>query len=398
LRANGPFRLLWTSRAISLSGSSLSLVALVLFTADHTGAGVAVALLMLIYDLLPALLSPFTGLVADRFDLRRVLVGCELGQALLFAGLAFALASLPLMLVLVAGAAVLSHIFEPASRAAVPVLVRDYELPTANAAIGLGVHGFDLIGPLLAGALLPAVGFHGVFLLDASTFVVSAVLLQGLPRTPKAVLPTSDAASLLADARAGIRVLWRSPLLRLIFWSFCAVVAFTAVDDVALVFLARGPLHGSQSAASVLYAGAALGLPLGLATLSRARLRVVGPLMLVVGYAISSIGNLLTGLAGALAVAFAFQVIRGLGLAVIDTAVPTLIQRDVPKDLLGRAFSNVYGAVGLAAGVSYVLGGLLISHAGPRVTLVVAGSGGLVISLVAAIVAADIVRRRRQTA
>ena len=55
----------------------------------------------------------------------------------------------------------------------------------------------------------------------------------------------------------------------------------------------------------------------------------------------------------------------------------TFIQRETPKSLQGRTFSLFYGAIGLAAGVSYLLDGLLLAVTGPRVTFMVVGFGGL---------------------
>jgi hypothetical protein len=104
------------------------------------------------------------------------------------------------------------------------------------------------------------------------------------------------------------------------------------------------------------------------------------------GYAIASAGNLLTGVSFAIVAAFGFQIVRGLGLAAMDTGHSTLIQRTVPADMLGRVFANVYGAVGAAAGLSYLLGGLLLDAAGPRVTLVAAGTGGMLAAAAAALV------------
>jgi MFS family permease len=57
--------------------------------------------------------------------------------------------------------------------------------------------------------------------------------------------------------------------------------------------------------------------------------------LLVVGFAVSSVGNLLTGLAWSVAVAFALQTVRGLGIAAMDVASNTLLQRLVPDHLLG---------------------------------------------------------------
>ncbi|HEV7828258.1 MAG TPA: hypothetical protein VGP04_05285 [Pseudonocardiaceae bacterium] len=81
LRANRPLRLLWTARTVSFLGDSLSLVALMLYVADATGAALAVALLLLVGDFAPALLVPLTGTVSDRFALKRIMLGCEAAQA-----------------------------------------------------------------------------------------------------------------------------------------------------------------------------------------------------------------------------------------------------------------------------------------------------------------------------
>lgn len=94
----------------------------------------------------------------------------------------------------------------------------------------------------------------------------------------------------------------------------------------------------------------------------------------------SSLGNLLTGLAWTVPAALVVQAVRGLGLAAQDVAAATLIQRTVPRRLQGRVFGNLYGAIGLAAGLSYVAGAVLILQVGPRLALLVAGGGGLVVA------------------
>ena len=118
LRGNRSFRTLWVARTVSFLGDSLSLVALMLYVADTTGEALAVALLLLVGDFAPSLLSPFTGTVSDRWDLKRVMVACELAQGTLVAVIALTLPSLPLLLTLVALRAVAGQIFQPASRAA----------------------------------------------------------------------------------------------------------------------------------------------------------------------------------------------------------------------------------------------------------------------------------------
>jgi MFS family permease len=394
LAGNRAFRTLWTARLISFIGDSVGLIALLLYTASHFGTALAVALLLLAGDFVPSLLSPVAGAVSDRWDRRAVLISCELVQGGLIAVIALTLPSLPLLLLLVAIQSCVAAVFQPAARSAVPGLVPEASLERANAAIGFGTNGLDSAGPLAGAALLALLSVRDLLLADAGTFVISAALLATLPALP--VLPgrqagaagrtRSPAAALLVQARDGLRFIWQDKVVRVITLAFCAVVLFNGVDDVALVFLARHTLHGSNAAASLVYAGAGLGLLAGFLVIARTAPLLSMPLLIVAGYAISSLGNLLTGLSFAILAALCFQVVRGLGIAAMDVGHNTLIQRVVPAEMLGRAFGNVYGAVGAAAGLSYVFGGLLLDATNARVTLIVAGAGGLASAAVAAAV------------
>jgi len=397
LAGNRAFRTLWTARLISFLGDSVGLIALLLYTATHFGTGLAVALLMIAGDFVPSLLSPVAGAASDRWDRRTVLISCELVQGGLIAVIAVTLPSLPLLLLLVAIQSCVAAVFQPAARSAVPSLVPDASLERANAAIGFGTNGMDSAGPLAGAALLALLSVRDLLLADAGTFVISAALLAALPALPAlpaqhgrraaAAGPTRPAAgALLAQARDGLRFLWQDRVVRVITLVFCAVVLFNGVDDVALVFLARHTLHGSNSAVSLVYAGAGLGLLAGFLLIARAAPLLSMPLLIVAGYAISSLGNLLTGLSFAILAALGFQVIRGLGIAAMDVGHNTLLQRVVPAEMLGRVFGNVYGAVGAAAGLSYVFGGLLLDATNARVTFIVAGAGGIASAAVAAVV------------
>ena len=385
LRDNRPFRALWCARSVSFLGDSLGLVTLLLYVADTNGQALAVALLLLVGDFAPALLGPFTGVLSDRFDLKRVMVLCDLAQGLLVALIALTLPSLPLLLALVGLRAVAGQVFQPASRAAVPSLVRDRDLDGANSAIGFGTNGSEALGPLLAAALLPVLGAQGVLLVDAATFLVSAALLVSLPSMLPTPTEEGARSSFLLEARAGLGYIRSVPLVRTIGLGFFAVVAFNGIDDVALVFLARDSLDGGDSAASLLYAAVGVGLLVGYALLSRHAGRFPMVLMLLVGFGANSAGNLFSGLAWALAAAFALQVVRGVGIAAMDVATNTLLQRTVPQALLGRVFGNLYGAIGVAAGLSYVLGGVLLDLTSPRAVFVVAGVGGLLVTLTTAL-------------
>jgi MFS family permease len=364
-------------------GNSLSLVALLLYVAGTTAQAFAVAALLLVGDFVPSLFGPLTGLVSDRFDLRRVMVGCELVQAAAVVVIALARPPLPVLLSLVALRATAGQIFQPASRAAVPLLVPDGRLESANAALGFGSNGMEAMGPLVAAALLPLIGIRGVLLVDVATFLGSALLLVSLPRLPP-VKAEGARPAVRSDAAAGLRYLWTAPLVRAVVLGFVAVVAFNGVDDVALIFLARNSLHAGGSAVALLYGAVGIGLLVGCALLAGRGRGLSLVTLAIAGFAVSSLGNLLTGLAWAVAAAFALQLVRGLGLSAIDVGVNTFLQRRVPAGMRGRVFGNLYGGIGAAAAASYVLGALLLQLTDPRTTFVVAGSGGLLATVATA--------------
>ena len=378
------FRWLWAARGVSSLGDSLLLVALLLHVSERAGQTFAVAALLLAGDVVPALLGPLGGAVADRFDLRRVMVGCELVQAAAVLVIVLVLPPLPALLVLVAVRGGAGQLSQAAARSAVPALVPDDRLKSANAVLGISTNGTEAVGPVLAAVLLPFVGIRGVLLVGVATFLVAAALLTRVPAwRPRCSGGTT--VSLSADARAGLRYIASVRPVRVIALGFLAVVTFNGVDDVALVFLARGPLQASGSAVAMLYGAVGFGLLAGYALLARRAEK--GPLvvLLLTGFAVSSLGNLLTGLAWSVAAAFGLQLARGVGLAASDVGVNTLLQRQAPPSMLGRLFATLYGAVGLAAAASYLLGALLLELTGPRVTLVVAGAGGLLATALTAL-------------
>ncbi|MEV0950778.1 MFS transporter [Promicromonospora sp. NPDC050249] len=389
--------MLWTARAVSVLGDSLGLVALLVHLQAEAGAAVAVALLLLAGDCVPGLFGPLAGLISDRIGLRRVMIACEAVQGLLVLAIAASLPPLPVLLILVAARGIGATTFIAASRSAVPRMVDDDDLEAANSALGVGTYGLEAFGPLIAAALFTVSGIRGVLLVDVATFAVSAVVLARLPLLGSVLrtAPADEAPPVgwYRELTAGFGHLRSIPTVRVIAAGFVGVVAFSGVDDVALVFLARDELGGSSSDAAILYAGVGIGLLFGYLLLGRVGGRWPALGLLLVGFVVSSAGNLVTGLAGSIAAAMVLQTLRGAGIAALDVGVNTHLQRIVPPTVLGQAFGTLYGAIGLAAGLSYALGGLLLAATDARITFVVAGAGGLLVSAAAAVALRRAARR-----
>jgi MFS family permease len=364
LRTNAPFRSLSIARIVSFVGDSVSLVALMLYVADSVGQALAIALLLLVGDFTPSLVSPITGAITDRFNLKTVMITCELIQGAILLLIALSLPALPLLLVLVGARAIGGQVFQPASRAAVPALVKDKDLEVANSTIGFGTNGAEAIG---------------------ASFLLSAMLLMKLPSMPPVPPENGEKTTLLAGAKEGLGYIWKMRPLRIIALGFCAIVAFNGIDDVALVLLAKDTFGAGDSAVGLLLGAVGVGLLFGYVLLSKYSRRMSMTMLLLLGFAASSVGNLLTGLAWAVAAAVAVQAVRGLGLAAMDVGSNTLLQRLVPAGMLGRVFGNLYGAIGAAAALSYVGGGLLLDATDAPTTFVIVGVGGTIATLLVAI-------------
>jgi MFS family permease len=375
LRDNPGFRSMCASRAVSSIGDGITTTVLVLLVAGRDGAaGVS---LLLLAEALPRLAGPLAGALADRLDTRRLMATCELASALVIGVVALLLPPLPVLLVLVAVAGALATIRNPAGRSVLPQLVGPDDRVPANALFSLAGNLRLAVGPALGGLLAAGTGGYGVALaVDAATFAASALLLLGLP----AIAPARDPAAITgvwAEAAAGLRYTASNRTVRVLVLSLLLLVTFAAIDNVALVFLTEGELAAGPAGFGA--AAGAFGVGMLLAAAACTRLaRGRSPVALLVGaVAVTAVGTVATGLAPALAVVIAAQLLAGSGNAVENIAYDTVVQGIVPRPLLGRVFGTVGTAAQLGVSLAAVVGGVLVQLAGARATFVIAGIGTL---------------------
>jgi MFS family permease len=378
VRRSPGFAGLLAAQTISPLGDAMATTALILHVQRATASATAVGFL-LFAQAVPPLLAPFAGVIADRFQPRRLLIVGWLAQAVLAALLALLLPPLGALLVVVFALALVDMPLAAAVGRCVPAVVADDDLVAANA-LRSGVRELGaVLGPPLAGLLFAASGARLVLGLDALTFLLVVPLALFLPSLPSPAPDTGGnlRPSVVRDARDGLAFIWRTPSVMAVALGFWVVVLFSAPDDLILPFLATLTFRAGPVAVGVLLAAASAGLLSGLPFAHPAgrRLGVTGAI--VAGFAIMATGNLLTAAAPWLTAAVAAQVIRGLAIPLADSHVSTHLQRATPPHLLGRVLANVYGGVGVAAAAGYLAGGPLVDATSPRIAFVVIGCGGL---------------------
>ncbi len=376
LLRNRMFRRMWTARAISFIGDGIAITALVLHVESANGTGTAVGALLLA-QAIPHLAGPMAGVIADRTDQRRLMIACNVGNAVVFAVAASLLPALPGLLLLVATSSILDTIFGPAGRSAIPALVDEDDLLSANAWLGTALNMQVAIGPLLGGLFVATLGIRGALVADAASFLVSAALLLRVQPLP-ADRSDPERSSFFADTREGLAYVRRHPVARAVVVTLFLGVAFAGIDNVGLVFLSRDVLGAGPLGFGVVAGAFGVGMLVASVALSSGRSRSPRTLF-IGGWLLTSVGMLLTGLAPVIWLAALAQATGGAGNGADNVASDTLIQRSVPREMLGRVFGVTSTAAFIGGGIAYAVGGMLLDATSPRFVFLFAGVGVLAV-------------------
>ena len=365
---------MWLSRVVSQIGNLITTVALVLYVEETHESGVAVGAVLLAAAI-PTLLGPLAGTLADRVDQKKLMMTCEVGQGVLVAVIALWLPPLPVLLALVFATAVLSTAFRPAGTSAVPSLVLDHELLSANAWMGTALNMGVAVGPLLGGLLVEGGGVRLALFADAATFGLSALLLVGVPSLRPAF--DADRLGFFAMTREGLSFVRRHQAARAVILVLFLGIAFGGVDNVALVFLAKDELGTGAAGFGLLSSIFGVGMIVVSLLLIRWKPGISAATLFLIGFAGTGFGNLGAGVAPALAVAVGAQLIAGAGNGAANIADQTFIQQTVPKAMLGRVFGLSSSAANIGGSLAYAAGGVLLDLTSPRTAFVVSGIGVL---------------------
>lgn len=388
---NGAYRLLWIGRTASMMGSMATLYALLLYLVQAGASPTQIGLVLVVRSL-PQALGPLAGTLSDRVDARKVMVFCDLGQAAAVGAIALLLPPYWLLVTLVAAYSILSTLFLPAGKGAIPKLVSLDELTAANTLMGASFNFAMAAGPAVGALLVAGPGARVAFALDAATFLFSALLISRLPSlAPEAqegqaiaVDEAPQAAlSFLQEATEGLTYLLSHRVARAVALGLFLSVAFAALDNVALVFMVTDTLKANEAAFGL--SGTVYGVAMIAAPLLLIRMRGAADApdkVLIFGLALTGVGLTLGGIAPGIALFMLFYLVAGAGNGLENVACDTLIGRTVTPSKLGRVFGTVYGPMFLADALAAAAGGLLLGVTSPRNVFLIAGVGVLVVLLI----------------
>lgn len=391
------YRALAAAQLVSLAGDGVFRVSIgvqVLLISNTAGAIAAVSIAWaagLIVSL------PLGGWASDRLERRQVMIAADTWRALVMGtiGVLSVTGQLELWQLLGLGAlfGLGNGFFHPSATALVPLLLPDRELPQANAFLGVARPGMlYILGPLVGSGIIAVAGVGVALLLDAVTFVVSAVLLTRIGRRPPAESGAGSFADELREVAAGLRYVGQTRWLwPWILGSAIGTLAFHGPFDVLVPYLlfnelGMGEAEVSRTLSLILAAGGVGSIVastwIGQRDLPRRYMTVMylaeaGGLagLLILGWMTAPWHGVVAGF-----------VIFSL-FSVSEIVWTTTLQRLVPGRLLGRVSSVDWFANISLAPVSFAVAWALDELVGARGGLVTAGVVGAVV-LVALLVAA----------
>ncbi|MEU4193721.1 MFS transporter [Kribbella sp. NPDC026611] len=214
LRDDPDFRRYWIARALSVTGSMVTAIALPVLVYRLSGSTVLTALVTALESAPYLLTGLFAGALADRWNRRRVMVSADLVNAVLVGSvpLAHLLGVLSVAQVLVVAFTVQSvyTFFDGANFGALPVLVGRARVAAANSAVWTASSLIELFVPPLTGLLLAVLDPASLLTLDALSFAASAFAVRGIARAlseERADLPPLRPRVVLRDIGEGLRYL-----------------------------------------------------------------------------------------------------------------------------------------------------------------------------------------------
>ena len=270
--SNKKFRRLWAASVISLLGEWFNTIALFFLILEYSGSEFLLGVLFSVRMALFAISQPINGLLADRISRKKLMLWANLMQV--FLALSFLMVDGKedmWWLIAVSGLMMLLHgVYVTAERAALPNIVDETDLITANAIDSASWSTALCIGAMLGGITVSIWGTDMAFIIDSYTFLISSLLL--IPLTFEQKFDESTQGPFLKTALSNIKTGWSriyhdKKLLRIVFAKSSWNLAGAGLAGVFLV-LAGGSLTGY---------GAAFGF--GLFFFARGIGTGIGPLM-----------------------------------------------------------------------------------------------------------------------
>ncbi len=387
LKRHRNYRLFFTGQVISVSGTWMQNVALAWLVVELTHSPLAVGILAFCRFIPFTIFGLVAGVVADRIDNRKLVIGTQtisMTFSALFAVLVLGGLETLWVVYLLAALSSTALVFDAPGRHALTFqMVGREELPNAVALNASLFNASRVVGPAVAGVLIAAFGVGVCFAINAVTFL--AVLVGLLMMRKEELVPIARSAeppTMMRGIREGFAWVLRSPDMRLVLVIVTVVSTVGFNFHVILPLLASDTLHAGPEVFGILsacFGGGALVGALLSAALGRASWKVL--MLGTGGFSVSLLA--LAPLATVWACAMLLFV-AGTCFTLWTSNANTILQLGAPDHLRGRVVSLYLWAFAGLAPIGGLLAGWLCDRGGTQLSFTVAGATGLAMTAVVA--------------
>ena len=350
------FSVLWWSGTLSSFGDWATLfasVALASYLGSEGGNSELTAVIPIVARIIPALMSSFAGIVADRFNKKNVMIICDLSRMVIVLGLFFTTTLIQLFLI-----NFLSEIFslirQPSRESVVPEVVDNEYLVKANSLFTVGTYAslplaslaFGVISDnsLIEGIVSYGNGWNGsvIFVIDSVTFLISSFLLLYL-RTDSPNKNIEKQSNVLGDLKEGLNYFLSVQELRTVTTSISlSLVGAGALFVLGNTYLTES-LKFTQSSFGFMIASFGFGIIFTMVILSyfvTSFSRI--PFFIGISMVITGLSLLFAFNSSEFSTILFFIFISGIGSGSVYLLTISYLQSTTDKNLRGRVFGNFY--------------------------------------------------------
>ena len=366
------YRLFFGGQSISLIGTWITRIATSWLVYRLTGSELLLGVVGFCSQIPMLVLSPFAGVLVDRWDRHRILVITQILSALQSA----ALAVLALMNVITVAEVIVLQVLQgvinsfdtPARQSFVVEMVEDRaDLPNAIALNSSMINASRIIGPSVGGVLIATMGEGWCFGADAISYIAVIASLLAMRRTPvtKAVIDTK----MLEELRTGWTYVSRFAPVR----ALLLIVALAGVAGMPYATLmpviASKVLHGGAHTLGILMTASGFGALAGTLYLASRR-TVLGLGKVIVAASIGlSLGLIAFSFSRALWLSIVILPIVGAGMMVQAASANTILQTVVDERLRGRVMAFYSLAIMGMQPIGSLLSGVIAERIGAPMTI-----------------------------
>jgi MFS family permease len=391
-RGSRNFRLFLTGQFVSAIGTWMTFTAtswLVLTLSHSSGTALGINSALAFGPIL--ILGPWGGVLADRFDKRRILTATQSSSAvisLVLATLVFTgVATLWMVFALSLASGIVLSIDNPARQSFYVEMVGEEKLTNAVSLNSAAFTGARIVGPAIAGILIATVGMAICFLIDGISY--AAVVAALLAMRPGEMHPQQRSSRDRGHLVAGLRYVWETDELRRPLLVMAVVFAFVFEWQILVPLLAERTFGAGPGEFGILSAAAGIGSFFGAIGAAN---RSASPTMRRLALSLAGVGTAMAIVAFSptLPVALVLMVPVGFFAMTFMITGNTMLQLAAKPQARGRVMA-LYGVVFLGSTpIGAPLVGLFAARLGPRTAFLAAG-------VLAVVVAGAILRSRTAT-